>query len=213
MSVVLKPCWGFVFVFLLIGCRDYESEQYGLEEDLAIEQLVSEFTDAEYMLSANEYTSERPKLFIVSKLDNSVKIVEDFVETFSEADGVRVYIERELSEQTIEERKVFKALTKGVLEVRLLTADIRHDSLTIEVISEEVFKYKTKEGLGVESEKDADFFGYLLLSRIIFNRDFTVGYMHYAFYCGVGCFWWNNIEIIKRQGKWSISKRYSGGIA
>ena len=60
---------------------------------------------------------------------------------------------------------------------------------------------------------DKNEFGYLAMSRILFNTDFTKGYMYYSFICGVGCAWDSNIEITKVNGQWKITEYYSGGIA
>ena len=54
-------------------------------------------------------------------------------------------------------------------------------------------------------------FGYLFISRIIFNEDYTKGYLHYDFICGDGCAWDYNIEIVKIDDKWKISEYFSGG--
>jgi hypothetical protein len=37
--------------------------------------------------------------------------------------------------------------------------------------------------------------------------------MSYSFYCGLGCAWNNNIEIVKINGSWEIAQNFSGGIA
>ena len=80
------------------------------------------------------------------------------------------------------------------------------------MLSEDNFMIEHRN-LADRIDNNPNIFGYLFISRVIFKRDFTVGYLGYSFFCGGGCAWNNNIEIRKQDSKWKITKYFSGGIA
>lgn len=206
--------WQFVFLsFLLFGCRDYESEKYISEEEVAIEELFAKFIQLDEMLSMNDYGDSIPTLYIISQLDNTVQVYQDSIETIIREDSTGTYITRELSAKTVEENELFAPLTSGDFNKRVLTNSIQHELLDIRMLQETEFQNEHLGNIVDRMEKNKRVFGYLFLTRIIFNRDFTVGYLGYAFFCGAGCAWDNNIEIRKEKGKWIISRYFSGGIA
>ena len=185
---------------LLFGCRDFESDKYYSEEEAAINGLFTQFIDLEAMLSMNEYENSIPILYIINQLDSEVHIHQDSVDN-------------QLSEGTIEENTLFKPLTSGLLKKRNLPNSVQHKLLNVMMLSEEDFQTEHRANIVERLENNRRILGYLHLTRIIFNKDFTVGYLGYDFYCGVGCAWNNNIEIRKENGQWIIVRYLSGGIA
>lgn len=206
--------WQFIFVsFLLFGCTGCESEKYVSEEEMAIEELFTEFIQLDEMLSINDYGDSIPTLYLISQLDNTDQVYQDTIETIIKEDSAGIYITRELSPKTVEENEMFEPLTSGDFNKRVLTNTVHHELLNIQMLPETEFQNEHLGNIVERMEQDRRIFGYLYLTRIIFNRDYTVGYLGYAFFCGTGCYWDNNIEIRKEGGKWIISKHFSGGIA
>ena len=83
----------------------------------------------------------------------------------------------------------------------------KSEKLNIELIKKE--KIETLENFDTKKNE----IGYLFISRIVFNRNFTKGYLYFNFICGDGCGWGENIEIKKINGKWKRTESFSGGIA
>lgn len=206
--------WQFIFLsFLFFGCRDYQSEKYISEEEIVIEELFTQLIQLDEMLSMNDYGDSIPTLYIISQLDNTVQIYQDSIETFLKEDSTHIYITRELSPKTIEENELFEPLTSSDFDKRVLANSIQHERLNIQLLPTTEFQNEHLGNLSDRMEQDRRIFGYLHLTRIIFNREYTVGYLGYAFFCGAGCYWDENIEIRKEDGKWVISRHFSGTIA
>ncbi|MCD8529189.1 MAG: hypothetical protein LRY27_04370 [Chitinophagales bacterium] len=119
-----------------------------------------------------------------------------------------IEINRKEYEQAIKdykyEMKLFKNFRNGKLKERTLDAIFSNQKINIEFLQDSAYNNFNLE---------ADCIGYLFISRIIFNWNYTKGYMHYTYYCGDACAWDDNIEIQKINGKWIITKKLSGGIA
>jgi len=93
-----------------------------------------------------------------------------------------------------------------------LKVEIRYSNLKVVPVFEK-YEGSIITVYNEKSKMNKNIFGCLGISRILFNRNFDVGYLSYGFYCGQGCFWCENVEIKKINGKWKISEHYSGGIA
>jgi hypothetical protein len=203
-------------IFSFLGCQNYDNEEYIRMENIAINDIVLEMTKFEEMKNLNEPKIEKLKLYIVSKLDttaawtikpNGYDIGANGIDyTKGRIEENKKEFEEKLEEFELEE-KLFIEFKKGKIKARSLNYSFENEKLNIELIDKEII-----EKLGSFQIKENEF-GYLTISRIIFNSDFTKGYLHFDFICGVGCSWNNNIEIIKINGKWKITKYFSGGIA
>ena len=195
------------------GCQNYESEKYINTENEAINDLILEMTKFEEMKRMNKWGNKKLTLYIISSLDTATAWTQ-------KPDGYTIAIDGvDLSKEEIKQNKkeyednlasyereeaLFSKLKNGAIRKRNLLHSFKNDKLNIQLIEdEEIDSFNTKENE----------FGYLFISRIIFNRSFTKGYLHYGFVCGIGCVWDDNIEISKVNGKWTITEYFSGGIA
>ena len=210
----------FIIIVLIIfsfsNCQNYESEKYIKMENEAISDIILEMTQFEEMKELNEYGNEKLKLYILSKLDTTTAWTIKPTGYDIGANGIdyskeriernKNKFEKDLKQYEFEE-KIFIDLKNGKIETRNLNYSFKNENLNIELIKKE--KIEALENF--ETKKNE--FGYLFISRIVFNRNFTKGYLHFDFICGVGCAWDNNIEIKKVNGKWKITEYFSGGIA
>ena len=205
-----------LIIFSFSSCQNYESEEYIKTENQAISDIILEMTNFEEMKRSNEWKNEKLKLYIISGLDT-------FTAGTSEPNGYDIgsnginYSQERIKENKREfeenlekyenEQGLFADLKKGKIKKRKLNFSFENEYLNIQLI--EVEKIKKLENFKTKKAE----LGYLSVSRIIFNRNFTKGYLHFNFICGEGCAWDNNIEIKKINGKWKITKYFSGGIA
>ncbi|TCI84513.1 hypothetical protein [Tenacibaculum sp. M341] len=200
-------------LFCFSNCKNYESEDYINQENKAINQIIPEITNLNKMIEYNNWDTKDLKLFIYNEL-----IVE--TATNFEPEGYTIGIdgvplsEKRLKENKKEfeekiakyekEEKLFAPLKKRKIKTRSLQYKFNVDNLKIELVN--------SESVRIRDLKKGEF-GILAVSRIIFNRNYSKGYLYYTFYCGSGCAWDNNIEIQKIDGKWKITEYFSGGIA
>lgn len=202
-----------LIIFSFLSCQNYDSQKYIKMENEAINDIVLEMTEFEEMKRINNWVKEKPKLFIISELDttkawtiepNGYDIGTNGVHYSKERIAKnKNEFEEDLAKYEKEER-LFNAFEIGKIQKRNLNYIFTIDKLEIEIIESTRFKnFNFKENV----------FGYLSISRIIFNEDFTKGYLHFRFFCGAGCAWNSNIEIKKVNGKWEITEYFSGGIA
>ena len=203
-------------IFSFSSCQNYESEKYIKMENKAINDIILEMTRFEEMKELNELRNEKLKLYILSTLDTITAYRIKPTGYDIGANGIDYSKERiERNKNKFEEdlkqyefeKKKFLDLKNGIIKTRNLNYSIKNEKLNIELITRE--KVEALENF--ETKKNE--FGYLFISRIVFNRNFTKGYLHFDFICGVGCAWDNNIEIKKVNGKWKIMEYFSGGIA
>lgn len=206
-----------VIIILIIisftSCQNYESAEYIEMENKAIEDIIFEMTEFEEMKRLNNWGNEKLKLYIVSKLDTSTAWTIKPTGYDVGANGID-YSKKRIEENNREfeeslakyekEEKLFKKLKDGTIKTRGLKYNFSNDKIDIELIAPEKIK-------SLETKQNE--FGYLSISRIIFNKNFTKGYLHYSFFCGSGCAWDNNVEISKINGTWKITQKFSGGIA
>ena len=102
------------------------------------------------------------------------------------------------------ERQLFAPLKDGTLKKRAIDYKFDYPNLKIELVSE-----AKAESLKLEDNE----YGYLSISRVIFNKSFDKGYLSFSFWCGQGCAWGNNVGISKINGKWKVTEHFSGYIA
>jgi hypothetical protein len=137
---------------------------------------------------------ESPDGYVISV--DKVRLPEDEIE-----ESKKIY-ENEYKKYR-REFKLFAPLREGQLEGRKIDFNFEYTNLQVEFTSK-----NSDELTFLEND-----LGYLYISRIIFNQSFKKGYLTFAYYCGEGCAWCYNIEIVKIDGKWKISERLSGWIA
>ena len=200
----------FIIIVLVIfsfsSCQNYESEKYIKMENEAINDIILEITCYEEMKRLNSWKNRKLKLYLISQLDNNTSYTDKPTDTITLINNFYLS-EKEIAENTEKyerEEKLFEKLKKGKIQKRNLKYKFTNEKLNIVLIEPE--KY-----LGNKTIKNE--FGYLFISRIIFEENFTKGYLHFSFFCGEGCAWNSNIEIKKINGKWKISESFSGGIA
>ena len=185
-------------------------------ENEVINDLILEMTHFEEMKKANKWENKQLELYIISTLDTltasthkpkGYRIAINGIDyTEKEIEQAKKEFEEDL-EKYEKEEQLFADFKNGEIKPRKLNLIFKNEKLNIKLIEKEQIEklenFETKENE----------FGYLFISRIIFNRNFTKGYLHFEFICGIGCAWDNNIEVIKVNGKWKITKHFSGGIA
>lgn len=202
-----------ITVVSIFSCKNYDSKEYIENENQAINDVILEMTEFDKMKRLNKWGNVKHKLYIIAKLDTISAWTQ-------EPKGYTVEINNtRLSEKKIAENKkryedelkayekekfLFKNLKNGKLKPRKLDYHFQNKNLEIKLVKAEKF----------EANKTMDNeYGYLFVSRVVFNKDFTKGYLHYEFFCGEACAWNNNIEITKVNEVWKITKVFSGGIA
>lgn len=200
-------------IIFIISCRNYESKEYFDNENQAISDVILAMTEFDKMKRINEWSDIKLKLYVVAKLDTISAWIEkpkgytialnDVSLSKKRITENRKRYENELAEYE-EEEFLFRNLKNGKLKPRVLNYNFQNEKLDIELIKSE--KFKTNETIDNE-------FGYLFVSRVIFNINFTKGCLHYQFFCGEACAWDSNIEVTKINGVWKITKVFSGGIA
>ncbi|ANQ48576.1 hypothetical protein MY04_1199 [Flammeovirga sp. MY04] len=200
-------------LFSLMSCSNYESDIYINAEHEAINDILIELIKFKEIKRIKTRGDEKSKLYIISTLDTVTAQIfkpegylvgmEGFDITKEEIDHQKKEYETIL-ENYCEEEKLFRKLKNGSIKEREIHHVFDDEYFDICLIPQEEFK-------GFETNTDE--LGYLFISRIVFNKDYTKGYLHYSFACGIGCFWDNNIVISKVNEKWTITRYFSGGIS
>ena len=203
-----------IILLLFISCKDYNSQKYYNNEEIAIEDIIHEAIDFYKLVSMNNLDTSNLKLYLLSELGvkdmsqiykpelkgnivaiNENKLTEDEILNNQKQDDIKL-------KKYEDEINLFSAFLNKKINNRIMEIDISFPNLEIELADSIELRKLNKNELG-----------YLGFSRIVFNRTFTKGYLSYGFYCGEGCAWDNNIEITKIKDVWMITKYYSGGIA
>ena len=205
-----------LIIFSFLSCQSYESEKYIKMENKAINDIILEVTQFEKMNKLNNFGDKKLKLYILSELDTTTASTIKPTGYDVATNGIYYSKERieknknrfeeDLRKYKLEE-SLFNDLKKGKIKTRSLNYSFKNQKLKVELIE----RIKIKELNNFETKENE--FGYLFISRIVFNRNFTKGYLYFQFICGIGCAWDNNIEIKKINGKWKITEYFSGGIA
>ena len=202
-----------LIIFSFSACQNYDSEKYIKMENQAINDIILEMTEFKEMEKMNHWKNEKLKLYIISTLDtitswttkpdgydigaNGIDYTKERIERNKQE------FERNLAKFKKEERQ-FSDFKNGKIKSRNLNFTFKSNNLNIELTENREINI-----LGIKENE----FGYLSLSRILFNSNYTKGYLHFNFICGDGCAWDHNIEIKKINGKWEITEYFSGGIA
>lgn len=195
------------------GCQNDESEKYINTENEAINDIILQMTQFEEMKRINEWHDEKPTLYIISSLGTGTVWTQKpkgYIAAINGPGLSKEETERNKKDYKEDlaryerEEELFRKLKNGTIEKRNLNYPFKNAKINIQLIdAEEIHNLETKEYE----------LGYLSISRIVFNQDFTKGYLYYSFFCGIGCAWGDNIEISKVNGKWEITEYFSGGIA
>lgn len=203
----------FIWFSCILSCQNFDSEKYHKNENQAISDLILEMTNFEEAKKLNNFQNKKLKLYLASTLDTATAWTKKPQGYITAIDGIQLskeQIKKNKQRYEIEvanyekENQLFESLKNGKIKKRSLNHLFQNQYLKIELIEPDRIK-------SLETRNNE--FGYLFISRIIFNKNFTKGYLHYEFFCGVGCAWNYNIEISKVKDKWVITDSYSGGIA
>lgn len=195
----------------LIRCQNDLSEEYIKIENQAINDIIPGLINLKSMTEMKNLDSDSLKLFLISSLDTqiiNIRQPEGYTIAINGIDlpkedierNKRIYEKDFLDYKT--EIKLFAPINNGTMSARTLNHTFTCQSLQIELVSEFKSPQLKKHEIG-----------YLSLSRIYFNQNFDIGHLSFGVQCGIGCAWSYNIEIRKNDGKWKITKYFSGGIA
>ena len=205
----------FFMILSLSSCVNYNSENYINAENEAIKEIIPLLTDFKRMSKMNNKDIKKLKLYLISTLNTRISEIYDPKGKYIiSADGIDLSESEILENKTQNlkeikrarnEKEIFADLIDGTIRERKLDYEFEYPNLKIELVS--------KNADINNNNLTKNEFGYLLISRIILNRNFDKGYLSYTFYCGSACVWAENIEIKKIDGKWKITEIFSGGIA
>lgn len=200
-----------IIIISFLSCQKNNSSKYIKIENEAISDIILEMTKYDEMKEKFNPNEKKHILYIESVLDTTTAY------TFKPEINFSEFESEEFTKEEIEqikltfiqdslkyerEKKLFSDLKNDKIKKRPLTYTFKSDKLIIKYFDgEEIEDFDTNENE----------FGYLFVSRILFNEDYTKGYLHYDFICGDGCAWDYNIEIVKIDDKWKISEYFSGG--
>ena len=182
------------------------------KENEAINNVIHQLIKYDIIVELNQLDTNHLKIFLSSSLDTAIYPISepvDFDRYFSVGNStdaeIKAYKEQydEYYKNRKKEQKEFAPFKKGKIKKRTLDYKFEYSNLQVKLI-----EYPDK----FEELKQNEY-GFLYISRIVFNRHFDKGYLAYAFFCGEGCYWSENIEIVRVNGKWKISETFSGGIA
>ncbi|CAA0144576.1 conserved hypothetical protein [Tenacibaculum maritimum] len=203
----------FLITISFFSCQNYESNKYIENENIAINDLILEMIKFDEIVKLNNWENQKLKLYVFSKLDTITAYSIEPTGYDIGANGINYPIEKiEENKKRFEnelerfekEERLFAKLKKGKIKERNLNYNFTNEKIDFEYINlEEIKDFNPKKNE----------YGYLGISRIIFNSSYTVGYLHYGFFCGDLCAWDDNIKIEKINGKWKITERYSGGVS
>ena len=99
------------------------------------------------------------------------------------------------------------------MKVRKISLDKRpvYAGFDVVAISEKEFSEKYRQSMNNIVNENDGVMGFLAISRVAFNEDFTQGYVYFFFFCGDACAWDSAIEIKKVNGHWQQSRFLFGG--
>jgi hypothetical protein len=200
-----------LILFSIISCEKQNSNSYIKIENEAINDILLEMTRFDEMKNVIDTKNKKLILYVDVFLDTTTALTykpERYINNM-DANGLSIeeieQNEKEFLQDSVKyerEKNLFLDLKNDQLKKRTLDYSFKNDKLNIKYFeAEKIENFDTNENE----------FGYLFISRIIFNDDYTKGYLHYDFICGDGCAWDYNIEIVKTDNKWKISDYFSGG--
>ncbi|NOQ27736.1 MAG: hypothetical protein GQ564_20425 [Bacteroidales bacterium] len=178
---IILLAWLVVFS----GCNRHDDCRYFEEECHAIIDLVPLMVDLDYMIAHNNYNLEKPSLFIINELYGKIYKIKN-------------------EELTRKDQKILDPLIRGKMSDRLITQKIVSDFSKIKLVVLDKMEFETH----IQNKNNIvnDVFGYLVVSRIAFDRKYQVGFVEYSFFCGEACAWKSLIKIIKINNKWIKDK-------
>lgn len=197
-----------IIVVLLCSCKNYNNENYLQQESLAIDQLITEIIQYDKIDTKTDYQT----LLLTNKLHTNIILGPSEEVIVLETNGDTILTESIIPNIYKEEKRAFKPFLKDKLKPRKIENLIKNSNFEIELIDETEL-ISNEENIFSRINTDKSILGVITFSRIVFTNNFNIGYLSYSFYCGNGCAWNNNIEIKKINGKWKITKHFSGGIA
>lgn len=196
-----------IIISLFNGCsdqiKDYEQEVY---DDILTclinvdnyykpapspELILKDSSSEEYNEMKNEYDTILHKYY--QRIDTLKKYL--FVKDTLQAiylDEFKGYLEYNTFTQNTKPRKPFKIDNYNVNDIKLITTDSFTNDSLINVI-------------GIK--EDVLYIGYIVLSRVIFNDDYTKGVLICSFYCGTKCGERMLVLIGKQNNKWEIKEK------
>ena len=228
-----------IFILLifssLYSCRNYDSKKYITHENEAIKDVIHYLISYDEMVKMNNLDTTYTKILLTSSLGT------DLIGEIHEPEGFDRYFNvnlitdpekekyykklyDELCKKRKKMKKAYAPIVKGLLKKRILDYQFEYSNLQVELIPECPDKSEELKQSGYYvsfspwlyskcSELKENEYGFLYISRIIFNRCFSKGYLAYEFWCGQGCGWTGGVEIVKINGKWEISEDFAMGIA
>lgn len=176
----------FVWIVMFQSCSRYDSCRYFEEECRAIIDLVPLMVDLDYMIAFNKYSVKKPLLYIINELHGEIYKIES-------------------EKLKLKDRKILNLLIRGDIPNRLITQKNIASNLSevkLVVVDKEKFESNVRNKTNLTKET----FGYLVISRIAFDRKFQVGFVEYYFFCGEACAWKSIIKIKKNNDKWVREK-------
>ena len=222
--------------FTLYSCRNYESKKYITIENDAINDIIRQLINYDYLIKMNDFDTTNIKILLTSSLGTDIVSINEpsrMEWVWTHVNGVKlpdtvIKAKEKRYEEAFKkyrrQESLFAPLQNGKLKKRIFDYQFEYSNLQVELIPECPDKFEElKQSEYYDtfsrwlyskcSELKENEYGFLYISRIIFNRCFDKGYLSYEFWCGEGCWWTGNIEIIKVNGKWEVSREFSGEIA
>ena len=198
-------------LIILSGCTNYESSKYISFENEVIKEIIPELLNLENFQIPN---IENVSIILINELVNEIEVDTVFDEEYKTiSEDTVLLISREISPKSLEERELFKPFLTEKIRSRKLNTEIDYENLSLEQISLNDFQKRSVLGISRDRYNESITKVYLILTRISFNKTKEFGYMNFTILCGEACFWTNNIEIKEVNGKWIVSRLFSGGIA
>ncbi len=196
LNKMIKILIPLVLILAFFGCRNYDNQRYIDRENLAIESIIHQMIDFYSIVESNNLDTKNLKLYLISTLDTN--IFESYPGLFLDSEEYKADLEK-----SSQEKKLFVTFRKGAIKSRELNHQFDYTNLEVVLLSE------SPENLSVSSNE----LGYLYVSRIVFNRSFSKGYLSFRFFCGEACAFGYNIEIVLIDNTWEISRYFSGFMA
>lgn len=198
-------------LLLFSSCEKTTSNKYITAENEAINDIILEMTKFDEMKNLIDTKNKKLILYLDAVLDTTTALtykpelplndIETNNLSLKEIEQIKINFVQDSIEYE-REKSLFMNLKNDEIKKRTIDYAFKNEKLDIKYFdAEKVEEFDTNENE----------LGYLFVSRIVFNKEYTKGYLHFDFICGDGCAWDYNIEIKKENGKWKISEYFSGG--
>jgi len=183
-------------VLIFISCSRYNDLDYQAEENKAVIDIIPILVEADYMLSYNDYKTKRPILYLLKELSGYIDTTYINIDNIDKND-----------------LKLIKSLVDGTIPDRQLNDTIfdKYNNFIVNVLSKKDYEKYHADNYPEKMTKDNNVvFGYLWISRFVFNRQLNKGYLNYTFFCGDACAWGATIEVKKVNNKWTKTRELIG---